>query len=126
MNEHNQFERTANPRDHYLPLARWLMEILAIPPHDIKTEPTSMHDEGGRPGDDYHVHFYQQLPDFVMALLKNDTQATIRYAPLLYHLIGCSACHTAYLEIYDAMRVTLQPDEVHMRVGVGHDTHSLA
>jgi hypothetical protein len=62
---------------------------------------------------DYHPRFYQQLPDFIMALLQNDAKATVHYAPLLYHLIGCTVCHTAYLELYDAMRYALNTKEVH-------------
>ena len=57
----------------------------------------------------YHIHFYQQLPDFVMALLHNDAQAMLQYADLLYHLAGCSECHTAYLELYDALRGAVYP-----------------
>ena len=58
-----------------------------------------------------HRQFYQQLPDFVTALLLQDEGATLRYAPLLYHLVGCDNCHQAYLEIYDAMRAALSSQE---------------
>lgn len=70
----------------------------------------------------YHKRFYQQLPDFVMALLTDDSQAAIHYAPLLYHLAGCSLCHQSYLEIYDAMRAALYPREPRPILGQGTRT----
>lgn len=57
-----------------------------------------------------HQPFCQQLPDFVMALLLQDADATGRYAPLVYHLVGCDQCHRAYLECYDALRAALATD----------------
>jgi hypothetical protein len=71
---------------------------------------------------DYHSTFYQQLPDFVMALLNKDPQATLRYAPLLYHLAGCSECHESYLDLYDAMRAAVQPREPRPLLGQGTRT----
>src|SRR5207237_10092774 len=62
--------------------------------------------------------------DFIMALLKDDPQATIRYAPLLYHLAGCGACHQSYLDLYDAMRVALLPRPE--RSALGQGTRTLA
>jgi len=70
----------------------------------------------------YHKRFYQQLPNFVMALLTNDIQAATHYAPLLYHLAGCSICHQSYLEIYDAMRAALYPREPRPILGQGTRT----
>ncbi len=70
----------------------------------------------------YHKHFYQQLPDFVMALLTDDSQAATHYASLLYHLAGCSTCHQSYLEIYDAMRAALYPHEPRPILGQGTRT----
>lgn len=70
----------------------------------------------------YHKRFYQQLPDFVMALLTNDAQAATHYAPLLYHLAGCPVCHESYLEIYDAMRTALYPREPRPILGQGTRT----
>ena len=70
----------------------------------------------------YHKRFYQQLPDFVMALLTDDPQAAIHYAPLLYHLAGCSVCHQSYLEIYDAMRAAVYPREPRPILGQGTRT----
>jgi hypothetical protein len=59
----------------------------------------------------YHPHFYQQLPNFIMALLNNQPQAALHYAPLLYHLVSCSTCQAAYLDLYTAMQSALQPDQ---------------
>lgn len=70
----------------------------------------------------YHKRFYQQLPDFVLALLNDDPQAAIHYAPLLYHLAGCAICHQSYLEIYDAMRAALYPREPRPILGQGTRT----
>ena len=107
MNKRDQHEGLPDPRNEYLPLAKWLQEVLAITPQQSKAELASITENGGQFGDDYHIEYYRQLPDFVMALLNNDTQATLRFAPLLFHLIGCPICHPAYLEIYDAMRATV-------------------
>lgn len=113
-----------NPHNEYLPLAQWLQQVLAITPQQPKADLASITDNGGQFGDDYHIDFYQQLPDFVMALLNNDTQATLRFAPLLFHLIGCPTCHAAYLEIYEAMRATMKSGEAHSPASQG--THSMA
>ena len=123
MNERDQNEGLPDPRNEYLPLAQWVQQVLAITPQP-NAELTSITDNGARFGDDYHMEFYQQLPDFVLALLHDDTQATLRFAPLLFHLIGCPTCHAAYLEIYDAMRATVVPGEIHLLAGNG--THSMA
>lgn len=111
MNKRKEQEGRQDPRQAYRPLARWLQEILAIPPQPALPERTSLLESGGHAAADYHLPFYQQIPDFVMALLKNDAQATLRYAPLFYHLIGCTSCHSAYLELYDAMRAALVEGE---------------
>ena len=115
MNKHN--DGLSDFHDEYLPLAQWLQQVLAITPQQLKAELASITDNGGRFGDDYHIEFYQQLPDFALALLDNDTQAILRFAPLLFHLTGCPICHAAYLEIYDAMRATVKTAETHTPVG---------
>ena len=115
MNKHN--DGLSDIRNEYLPLAQWLQQVLATTPQHSKAELSTITDNGGQFGDEYHIEFYQQLPDFVLALLNNNTQeATTRFAPLLFHLIGCPICHAAYLEIYDAMRATMGIDEVHTPV----------
>src|SRR5207248_11394941 len=93
-----------------------------IPSLSSLEEQASLHESGV--DNEFHLAFYQQLPDFVGALLNNDTQATLRFAPLFYHLIGCAACHTAYLEVYDAMRAAVTGGDGQLLVDNG--THSLA
>ncbi len=96
-------------REEHVPLAQWLQQILAIKPERV-----TVADSGDQFRDAYHSEFYRQLPDFVQALLNDPTQEDIiRFGPLVFHLIGCSTCHTAYLEIYDSMRATIEIDEVH-------------
>jgi hypothetical protein len=95
------------PRMAYLPLARWLQTILAMPSVQVRPDTISPLDDVARNTSTYHLPYYQQLPDFAQALLKNDDQAALHYAPLIYHLIGCPVCHRAYLEIYDAMSAAL-------------------
>lgn len=122
--QHDGSTGQSDPREAYILLARWLQEVLAIPPQPAPPERTSLLETGGRPTAEYHLKYYQQLPDFVMALLKDDAQATLRYAPLFYHLIGCPTCHAAYLEIYAAMRAALATSDKPAVMDVG--TQSLA
>ena len=107
-------------------LAQWLLQVLApvlpeqgndasILPDDEKQLPLLL-------TNDYHLPFYQQLPDFIMALLKNDPQVTVSYAPLLYHLMGCSACYASYLDLYDSLRVALYPHGARPILGQGTRT----
>ena len=110
MKDRNKFEGTPNPQEKYYPLAQWLQQVLAVPPLQSQLEPALTSDETQN-GGVYHRRFYRQLPDFIMALLKNDPEAMLHYAPLVFHLIGCPTCHSAYLEFYDAMRVALQEGE---------------
>src|ERR1051326_1667000 len=103
MNNYKQFDSSPEYRSEHVKLARWLQHMLSTPPSST----------------DYHPRFYQQLPDFIMALLQNDPLATVHYAPLLYHLAGCTACHTAYLELYDAMRYALKNGDTQPVVNQG-------
>ncbi|GCE47523.1 hypothetical protein EI42_05828 [Thermosporothrix hazakensis] len=120
MSNINQFGGMPAPRPSEVKLAQWLQNILYTPPR----APT----EGPKPrkawsdsrlesqlemvmGSDYHLRFYQQLPDFIEALLKNEPGVTLRYASLLYHLAGCEECHQGYLELYDALSFALAPQE---------------
>src|SRR5713101_7458225 len=115
MNKHN--DDLSEIRNEYLPMAQWLQQVLATTPQPSKAELATITDDGRQFGDEYHIEFYQQLPDFVLALLNNDTrETTLHFAPLLFHLIGCPICHAAYLEIYDAMRATMRIDQVHTPV----------
>ena len=106
MNEHTQSEGASDPRSQSVQLSRWLQQVLAITPAS-DAESALLEDEH----DEYHPHFYQQLPDFVLALLKKQPQATLHYAPLLYHLAGCPTCHAAYLDLYAAMQAALQSEQ---------------
>lgn len=124
MNDHNQFEGSTHPQTHYEKLAFWLQEVLRRP---LQTKPLPDLATGETHlelllGSDYHLHFYQQLPDFVMALLTNDPMAAVHYAPLLYHMVGCQQCHTGYLELYDAMRYAIQPQRPRSTLGQGTRT----
>jgi hypothetical protein len=102
--------RQIDPRNENLPLARWLQQVMAADStSSAAASPVGENNE-------YHPYFYQQLPDFVMALLEQQPQATLRFATLLYHLIGCTTCHSAYLDLYSAMRAALQPGEVQSNV----------
>lgn len=113
MNKYN--DGLSNIRNEYLPLAQWLQRVLATTPQDPKAELTTTTDNGNQFGNGYHIKFYRQLPDFVQALLNNATDEDIlRFGPLVFHLIGCPACHTAYLEIYDSMRATIGIDEAQL------------
>src|SRR2546421_1166495 len=105
MNNYKQFDSSSEHRSEHVKLARWLRYMLS-------TSPSSTEDAASQSGPllntDYHPRFYQQLPDFIMALLQDDPLATVHYAPLLYHLAGCTTCHSAYLELYDAMRYAVK------------------
>lgn len=134
MNGSQHFGGTSgsfDPHGEYVRLAHWLQQIMETPSQD---------DEGGAQvpredkdvndtqlelllGGDYHLRYYQQLPDFIMALLNGDERAPLHYASLLYHLVGCQECHSAYLDLYDALRVAVQPERV--RVSLGQGTRTL-
>src|SRR5947209_20013555 len=93
MNEYKQFDGSSNDRNATVKLARWLRDVLARSSQDIANLSSNGGDESEFEillSNDYPPRFYQQLPDFIMALLLNDPKATIHYAPLLYHLAGCT------------------------------------
>jgi hypothetical protein len=114
-----------DPRMNNLPLARWLQTILAMPSVQLRPDTVSPLDDVVNAAGVYHMPYFQQLPDFALALLKNDDQATLYYAPLIYHLIGCPVCHQAYLEIYDAMGAALSVDGGQKVADNGHHTLAL-
>jgi hypothetical protein len=103
----DQFVSASDPQGPYAPLGQWLYQLLAITPQVTHTDQISVGEDASLLGTGYHAEFYPQIPNFAMALLKQDPEATTRYAPLLFHLIGCPICHRAYLELYDALRVAL-------------------
>ena len=113
-----------DPRLAYQPLAYWLQTILAMPSVQVRPDATSPLDDVAGAASNYHLPYFQQLPDFALALLKNDDQAALFYAPLIYHLIGCPVCHRAYLEIYDAMGAALAVESEQKVSDNGH--HMLA
>ncbi|HZR44114.1 MAG TPA: hypothetical protein VFB12_28635 [Ktedonobacteraceae bacterium] len=134
MNDFNQLggaSRFSDPRGEYTKLAQWLQQVMETSPlEDSEDKQASRaYKEVNETqlelllDDNYHIQFYQQLPDFIMGLLTNDPQATLRYASLLYHMVGCSECHSAYLDLYDAMRAAVQPEG--MRVSLGQGTRTL-
>jgi hypothetical protein len=101
MNERRQIDQD----DEYMQLGYWLQQVMAAKSASATGSGLADNENG-----EYHPHFYQQLPDFVMALLKQEPQVTLHYAPLLYHMVGCATCHDAYLDLYEAMRAALQSD----------------
>lgn len=104
MSENKQFDNLSNRDSASVKLAQWLQHVLTAP-----DQPIIAPDQSTR---DYHLRFYQQLPDFIVALLHKDAQATTQYAPLLYHLASCTSCRTAYIELYDALGYALNSHEV--------------
>lgn len=139
--EDNMFGDTSNPRSdpaRYVRLAAWLREVVGMPsppfPDTTQQNPKNaessvsvsgnVHHIDIQLGSDYHLPYYQQLPDFIMMLLRDDQEAALHYAPLLYHLAGCRACHQGYLELYDAMRAALSPRSE--RSALGQGTRTLA
>lgn len=114
MKENSQFENVSPGDNKYENLARWLQHVFVLPEH--VPGKTVAEDDANRfefvSVGDYHPHFYKQLPDFILALLHNDAQATAQYAPLLYHLAMCDPCREAYCELYDALGYALTTSEV--------------
>lgn len=125
MSDATPFGGLSEPQDENVRLARWLQQITHITPHEKKSLPLpggGEHQLELALDSDYHLRFYQQLPDFVMALLTQDKQAPIQYAPLLYHLAGCQECHSGYLDLYDSMREALYPQSTRPLLGQGTRT----
>ncbi|TMC18786.1 MAG: hypothetical protein E6J34_16275 [Chloroflexi bacterium] len=130
MSNDQQFSDSSNASGDDEKLALWLKQVMQVPPHS-ESNPAFAVESSARErethlellqGSGYHVSFYQQLPDFVMALLTNHEMATVHYAPLLYHLAGCQECHQGYLELYDAMRAAVYPQEPRPLLGQGTRT----
>lgn len=129
MKDNKPFEGNADPRGEYLALAHWLQQVLLETP-DTTTPPTTLLFQQVLRADQlellfdstYHLHFYQQLPDFIMALLTDEAQVMQRYAPLLMHLAGCRQCHAEHLDLYDALRAAVQPQGPRPLLGQGTRT----
>jgi hypothetical protein len=124
MNDSNYPGSSSNSHPDNEKLSAWLQQVMKLPP--TKTQRTVSADDDTALelllDSNYHIRFYQQLPDFVMALLQNDTQAMLQYADLLYHLAGCGECHEAYLELYDALREAVYPQGFRPQLGQGTKT----
>lgn len=125
MNDSTLFGGASEPGSDTPQVAQWLLQVFA-PTVSSGHDAHSPSDEGQPLSlvltNDYHPHFYRQLPDFCMALLTNNPQATVTYAPLLYHLLTCSACHAAYLDLYDSLRAAVYPRGVRPLLGQGTRT----
>ncbi|GCE11260.1 hypothetical protein [Tengunoibacter tsumagoiensis] len=108
-------------------LAQWISHVMQSPTSQVASTDElqeTEHEVALLLSNEYHPHFYQQLPDFIKELLTRGTEATVLYAPLLYHLAGCRSCHTAYVELYDALRYAL--GSVPARQQLGQGTRTLA
>lgn len=105
-----------------LRLASWLRQVIALPATKAQEVAPGEGSLELQLDSNYHLQFYQQLPDFVMALLQNDPQAVLQYAPLLYHLAGCAECHAGYLELYDALGEAVHPQGPRPQLGQGTKT----
>jgi hypothetical protein len=114
----------SNRRDNYAQLASWIQQVM----RQDETQATNTGEDGKELelllNSDYHLRFYQQLPDFIMALLADEEQATLKYAPLLYHLAGCRECHASYLDLYDALQAAISPLGPRPQLGQGTRTLS--
>jgi hypothetical protein len=137
MDSENMYDGASELRGNYRQLGQWLQQVLATPDTDAPGEQYADIDSGAgvatalaerdmqlQPvlGADYHISFYQQLPDFCMALLQQEPQATVAYAPLLFHLAGCQSCHAAYLDIYGSLQAAIYPQGIRPLLGQGTRT----
>lgn len=102
----------ATNNDAYKQLAYWLQRIVAAPTGEdaFKAEDDSAISDSDLRG--FHPGFYRQLPDLAMTLLRHpdDQHALLPYTALLYHLASCTDCREAYLDLYRALRPTLETD----------------
>lgn len=105
-----QFVGTPDPREQDAPLAHWLYQLLANKSQATFSEQIPVGEDVSLLRANYHAEFYPQIPNFALAVVKQDPTALTRYAPLFFHLISCSTCHCAYLETYDALSIALAND----------------
>jgi hypothetical protein len=103
----------ATNNDAYKQLAHWLQRIVASSAGEAAA--FEAEDDNALPNSEprgYHPGYYRQLPDLAMALLRHpgDPHALLPYTALLYHLAGCPDCREAYLDLYRALRPTLETD----------------
>ncbi len=138
MNEEREFEGMPDTQhSSYARLAQWLEQIMQSPPPlmppltsiNAASLSATAHENTETLLDlqfdsQYHLRYYQQLPDFAMALLSNDMQAPVRYGALLYHLAGCEVCRHDYADIYSSLKEALQPSGPRPFLGQGTRTLS--
>lgn len=135
MNNHQIFEGMSDPDNSlqgsqnlkYAKLAVWLQQVLEPIPYRetiVSEMPENENQLVMALGPDYHLKYYQQLPDFAMAILTKDVQAVVHYSSLLYHLAICQECHRAYLDLYDALRAAIDPQGFRPLLGQGTRTLS--
>ncbi len=111
MENRRDFEGEVARSGPSLGLARWLQKVMAPPgSHDVLSEADSSEQLALLHTAQDHLRFYRQLPDLAFSFLQNNPDTYQRYASLLYHLIGCSLCRSAYREIYDALGAALSAD----------------
>src|SRR5438552_17674385 len=124
MNDSSHYEGSSDSHANTVRLSSWLQDVMKQPPLQKPGVPSGDDDAALELllDNNYHIHFYQQLPDFVMALLENNTRALPQYAHLLYHLAGCNECHNSYLELYDALREAINPQGPRPQLGQGTKT----
>jgi hypothetical protein len=128
MNDETVSGGTSELQGDYHKLGQWLLQVLQAPTQETEAI-LPMENEIDAPLElkfvgDYHIAFYQQLPDFIMALLKSDLDAPVRYSSLLFHLAACRECHLAYLDLYDAMQAAVQLKGARPLLGQGTRTLS--
>lgn len=126
MNDSTLFGGASKSDDKSARLAQWLLQVLAPVSQGQSSDDNMLPEEGQSLPlileNDYHLHFYQQLPNFIMALLNDDPQAMVCYAPLMYHLVGCSACYTSYLDLCDSLQAAVSPRGPRLYLGQGTRT----
>ena len=103
----DEFVGASTPQGSNAPLAQWVYQLLTGAQPVVSSGQIPVGEDVSLLGIDYHAAFYPLIPNFALALLKQDSDVLTHYAPLFFHLIGCSTCHRAYLETYDALRVSL-------------------
>ena len=103
-------------------LAAFIQAVMNTPPSDLQlSEASSV--LGSRAlqvvGQDYHLEFYQQLPELVLSILNDEPdgpELVNHYGALLFHLAGCMICHQAYMELYNSLSAALsQPTSLAKR-----------
>ena len=106
----DEFVGTPAPQESYAPLAQWLYQLLSGTQTGVRSDQLPVGEDASLLGADYHSAFYPVIPNFALALLRQEPDALTHYAPLFFHLLACPTCHRAYLETYDALRFALADD----------------